>query len=449
MASNKRLRPISKLRAEIPGLLSSKWGRLTVRGWLEVIGILAAIGCIGAILFVKRDIVEYLPGHTFSVRDPEFFGSAHAAADPFPVSGNRITLLHNGNGIFPEMLKAIRSAEKTVNFEAFILHSGSVGTKFIDAFCERARAGVEVRIIVDGVGSGLSLDNSDVSKLEQAGCKFAYFHPTKALRLDRINRRTHRRILVVDGSTGFTGGAGFADEWDGNGDGPKHWREVHAKIEGPLVAKLQSAFQQHWLRATNEILGGAYHFPSLKPEGDLKAQVVASTSFSVAALPLVQAISIAAAEKSIFIVNPYCTPTDEQVALLDAAVKRGVDVRLLLPGVHNDMPMTKTAGRTSYGKLLQSGVKIFEYQPTMIHAKTMVIDGMFSVFGTSNLDARSSQINEEIDVTVYDEAFARQMEKVFEEDIKKARPYLLEDFKKRSIWSRFTEWIVIPFRSQL
>jgi cardiolipin synthase len=440
---------MSKSRQSHSPRLEQKWGRLTLRGWLEVLGIIAAVACIFAILVVRREKVEYEPSHTISVHDPAFFGSAHSSTDPIPVEGNKITLLHNGDGIFPPMLDAINAAQKTVNFEAFILHTGEVGSWFIDALTGRAQAGVEVRVLLDGVGSGTSLKGADVERLKNAGCKFAYYHPTRALRIDRINRRTHRRVLVVDGKVGFTGGAGFGDEWRGNGDAPDNWREVHAKIEGPLVAKLQGAFQQHWISATKEILGGPGHFPVLEAAGSLKAQVVSSTEFSVAPLPLVQAVAIAAAEKSILITNPYCTPSDDQVRLLTAAVKRGVDVRLLIPGKHNDQPATKAAGRAGYGDLLKGGVKVFEFGPSMIHSKTMVFDGLFSIFGTSNLDARSSLINEEIDITVYDEGFGKEMERVFNEDLKKSRPYTLEEFEKRSLWSRCTEWVTSLFSSQL
>jgi cardiolipin synthase len=303
--------------------------------------------------------------------------------------------------------------------------------------------------MLDGVGSGSALDGKDVARLEQGGCKFAYYHPTRALRLDRLNRRSHRRVLVVDGKVGFTGGIGFADDWQGNADAVDHWREVHAKIEGPMVAKLQAAFQQHWLLETNEVLASPDHFPPLEPAGTLIAQVTNSTEFSVAALPLIQAVAIASAQKSISITNPYCTPTEDQVYLLTEAVKRGVDVRMLLPGKHNDQPWTKAAGRDSYGDLLEGGVKIFEYTPTMIHSKTMVMDGMFSMFGTSNLDARSATINEEIDVSVLDADFGKEMDRIFERDLENSRPYTLEDFKQRTWWERFSEWIVLPFHSQL
>ena len=203
------------------------------------------------------------------------------------------------------------------------------------------------------------------------------------------------------------------------------------------------------MKTFGESLSGAAQFPHLADAGELKAQLIASHSFSMAPIPLLQATAFAAAEKRIWITNPYCTPTDDQVDLLVKAVQRGVDVRLLLPGVNNDQPLTKSAGRAAYGRMLEGGVKIFEYQPTMIHTKTMVVDSLFSMLGSSNLDPRSSEINEELDVVVYDEKFSRQMETVFEKDLREAREYSLQDFKNRSWWERTTEWLMLPFRSQL
>ena len=305
-----------------------------------------------------------------------------------------------------------------------------------------------MRILLDGIGSGWRLNNSDVREMKKAGCKFSYYHPTHSLRVDRTNRRTHRRVLVVDGKIGFTGAVGFDKDWSGHAQDKDHWRDAQIKVEGPLVAKLQAAFQEHWSKTFGEALTGAGQFPDLTAAGDLKAQVVLSRSFSMAPVPLVQAVGFTAAAKRILITNAYCTPTDDQVEQLVKAVKRNVDVRLLLPGPNNDQPLTKSAGRAAYGKMLEGGVKIFEYQPTMLHEKSMVIDGLFSMFGSSNLDARSSEINEELDVVVYDEKFGREMESSFEKDLQLAREYTLEDFKRRSLWERSTEWLMIPFRSQ-
>ena len=422
---------------------------LRIRTWLLIfLGIAIGTTCFG-IFFVRRQVAEYRPPHTFNVSAPEFFASAHALGDPLPIDGNKIELLQNGDAYFPAMLEAIRHARSSVNFEAYILSSDGTGRQFEEALKERARSGVHVRVILDGVGSGWNLDNSEVEALKAAGCEFAYYHPTHSWRVDRVNRRTHRRVLVIDGALGFVGSPGFSDEWKGNAETPEHWRDLQARVEGPLVAKLQGAFQQHWFNMTKQILSGVDQFPELSAAGKLKGQMTASHSYSFAAVPLIQAVAIAAAEHQISITNPYCAPSADQVALLVEAAARGVSVRLLVPGEHNDQPLTKSVGRHAYGKLLRGGVQIYEYQPTMIHQKTLVVDSLFGMFGTTNLDARSSQLNEEIDITVYDAGFGKEMEEIFENDLKKARPYTLEEYEQRSWWERLKETVMIPFRSQL
>jgi cardiolipin synthase len=255
--------------------------------------------------------------------------------------------------------------------------------------------------------------------------------------------------LVVDGKVGFTGAVGFAEKWSGHAQDKDHWRDAQIRIEGPLVATLQTAFQEHWVKTFGEALTGGGQFPALDSAGHLKGQVVTSRSFSMAPVPLAEAVAFTAATKRIWITNAYCTPTSDQVEQLVKAKKRDVDVRILLPGPNNDQPLTKSAGRAAYGKMLEGGVKIFEYQPTMIHQKSLVVDGVFSMFGSSNLDARSSEINEELDVVVYDQKFGREMEAVFETDLAQAREYTLQQFKNRSVWERTTEWLMLPFRSQL
>jgi cardiolipin synthase len=429
--------------------LNDRLWRLAIGEWIALTLSFLGIVLLFCLFFLRRHTLDYHFDHAFSVHDPEFIGSALALANPVLVPGNKIQLLNNGDEYFPAMLKAIRGAHKTVNFEAFILYSDETGEQFRDALCERAQHGVEVRVLVDGIGSGWRLNNSDVRMMKKAGCKFAYYHPTHSWRVDRTNRRSHRRILVIDGVIGFTGGVGFADKWSGHAQDKLHWRDVHLCLEGPLVAQLQAAFQEHWSKTASEVLTGAGQFPPLRSSGELHGQIVTSRSFSMAPIPLVQAVGFTAAEKRIWITNSYCTPTDDQVEQLVKAVKRGVDVRLLLPGPNNDQPMTKSAGRAAYGQMLVGGVKIFEYQPTMIHEKSMVIDGSFSMVGSSNFDARSSEINEELDVVVYDPQFGHEMESIFENDLKQSREYTLEQFNKRSLWERTTEWVMLPFRSQL
>jgi cardiolipin synthase len=409
----------------------------------SLFAVLIAAATFG-LVFLKRAVVDYRTDHDFSVRDPAFFGSAHALADPPPLEGNAVKLLQNGDEIFPALLEAIHSAKASVNFEAYLFSSDEIGNRFRDALCERAQAGVRVRVLLDGVGSGTNFSNAEEDTFRRAGCTFAYYHPTRSWRVDKMDRRTHRRILVVDGKVGFTGSVGFAKQWAGHAESPEHWRDVHVRLEGPIVSKLQGAFQQHWVRATGETISGAGEFPTLPPAGRLRTQLIASHSFSVSPTSLVQAVAFASAEKTIFITNSYCAPSANQVALLTKAAARGVDVRILVPGPHNDQPMTKSAGRRAYGKLLEGGVKIFDYEPTMIHAKTIVVDGLFSMLGSSNFDSRSAQINEELDITVYDEGFGAEMDAVFKKDLQSSKPYTLEDFKKRSAWERFTEWLVTP-----
>jgi cardiolipin synthase len=428
--------------------LHKEWKHLRIRTWLLLLVLMIVGGLVFGFFFTRREVVKYRPEHTFNVSAPEFFGSAHALGDPLPIDGNKVEFLQNGDQIFPAMLGAIRGAKSSVNFEAYIFESDGTGRQFQEAFKERARAGVTVRVILDGVGSSTKLKNSDVDALKKAGCQFAYYHPTQAWRVDKLNRRCHRRVLVVDGRIGFTGGVGFNDSWSGHAESPDHWRDTHVRIEGPLVAKLQGAFQQHWMKETKLALTGV-EFPELPPAGKLKAQMTATHSYSIAAIPLTHAVAIAAAERRISITNPYCSPTKDQIALLVAAAKRGVDVRLLVPGDNNDQPASAAAGRNSYGDLLRGGVKIYEYQPTMIHQKTLVVDSLFGIIGTSNLDARSARLNEEVDITVYDEGFGRQMEEIFDTDLKQAKPYTLQQFESRGLWERACETVVAPFRSQM
>ncbi|MEO6870860.1 MAG: phospholipase D-like domain-containing protein, partial [Chthoniobacterales bacterium] len=388
----------------------AKWWELELAEWLAFSLAILGIIAVFCVFFIRRHVLEYHLEHTFAVSDPEFFGSALALADPAPLAGNKLDILENGDSYFPAMLAAIHGAQKTVNFEAYIVYSDEIGRAFRDALCARARAGVQVRVLLDGVGSGSKLDNSDVRMLKKAGCKFSYYHPLRSWRIDRTNRRSHRRDIVIDGKIGFTGAVGFAKEWSGHAQDPKHWRDLMVRVEGPLVAELQSAFEAHWIKTYGETLSGADQFPAHPPAGEIHGQTIASHSFSMAPVPLAQAVAFAAATKRIWITNAYVTPTDDQVELLVNAVKRGVDVKLILPGKNDDQPLTKSAGRGAYGKMLEGGVKIFEYQPTMIHTKSMVIDGQFALVGSSNFDARSAEINEELDLAVDDQDFGRRME---------------------------------------
>jgi cardiolipin synthase len=394
--------------------------------------------------------IRYAVPHGFGVRDATFLPSAHALSDPAPVAGNRVEILENGVEIFPAMLAAIASARKTINFESYIVWSGEIASRFRDALAERARAGVRVRLIFDGVGSGRRLDNDDVERLRRAGCLITFYHPLRPWMLDAINNRTHRRILVVDGRVGFTGGVGIADDWKGDARNAGEWRETMVRIEGPVVAQLQAAFQENWSETRGEALTGSDHFPRLERAGDALALVVRSSARATSSeTKLLYAVAIAAARERIFLSNSYFLPDSELVALFVAAARRGVDVKIIVPGEINDIPATKAAGRSSFGELLRGGVKIYEYQPTMFHSKTMVADGIFSTIGSTNFDNRSFRLNDEINLSVYEEAFARRLEESFARDLAGSKPYTYAEWSRRPLIERLSEWALLPFRSQL
>jgi cardiolipin synthase len=384
------------------------------------------------------------------VRDPAFLPSAHALANPSPVRGNRIDLLENGDRMFPAMLGAIAAAKETVNLETYIFWSGEVASRFRDAMTAAARRGVEVRILVDGVGSGRKFSGADRDALRAAGCRLSFYHPVRPWMLDRFNNRTHRRVLVVDGRIGFTGGAGIADVWLGDADAPDHWRDTQVRVEGPVVSELQSAFQENWAEAEGEALLGERFYPRLSASGPAQAQVLASSGRSgTSPVKLLYAVAIAAANERILLANSYFVPDGDAVKLLSDAARRGVQVEVLVPGRVNDVPMTKAAGKAGFGDLLRAGVKLYEYGPTMLHNKTMVVDGLFATIGSTNFDNRSFRLNDEINLTVYDADFASRLEESFRRDLARSRPYTLADWSRRSLRERAFEWVVAPFRSEL
>ena len=396
----------------------------------------------------KQTVYE-LP-HGFTVADPTFLPSA--LPGPTMTAGNRLELLENGDAVFPAMLAAIASAQKTVNFEAYIFWSGEVGSRFRDAFAERAAHGVAVRVLLDAVGSSRgSLKPSDVETMRRAGCHVEFFHSTKPWMLWVVNHRNHRRVLVVDGTVGFTGGVGFADQWRGDADSRGHWRDTQVRVEGPAVRGLQRAFQENWSETTGEPLVGAEFFPALPQVGSTSVAVVPSSPLAaMSGAGRVYAISLAAAVKEIWIANSYFLRNETTSGLLIAAVERGVDVRVMIPSdAQDDVPATKAAGRSSFGPLLEGGVKFFEYQPTMFHLKTMVVDGIFSTVGWANFDDRLFHLNEEINLFAYDAAFAALTKERYLRDQSRCRPYTTAMWKARSLKKRLTEWLVGPFRSEL
>ncbi len=425
-------------------------------GRLALLAIVLASGAAGYTLAVgiaragapKRTVYE-LP-HDFRLGEPTFLASALPGAALSP--GNRLDLLENGDAIFPSMLAAISSASKTVNFEAYIFWSDGVGSRFRDALAERAAHGVEVRVLLDAIGSpGGQMKAGDVDLLRRAGCRVEFFHSTKPWMAWVFNHRNHRRVLVVDGAVGFTGGVGFADPWQGDADSKEHWRDTQVRLQGPAVRGLQRAFQENWSEVTGEALVGDQFFPGLPAAGTASAVVVPSSPLApMSGAERVYAISLAASGKELWIANSYFLPDEASTGLLVAAVRRGVDVRVIVPSdEQSDVPATKAAGRAALGPLLAGGVKVFEYQPTMYHLKTMVVDGVFSTVGSANFDDRSFHLNEEVNLFVYDAAFAGRMRESFLRDQSRCRPYTFAIWKERSLRKRVTEWFLTPFRSEL
>ncbi len=416
-----------------------------------VVALAIAVALMGAMSLLSRPKqVHYLLPHRFSVQDDAFLPSAHALAEPSMLSGNRVRLLINGQEIFPAMLAAISRAQRSVNLESYIFWSGAVGTRFRDALIDRARHGVQVRLILDSVGSKSKLKDPDIAALRQAGCFLEIYHPLHPWNLNSFDNRTHRRILVVDGKIGFTGGAGIADEWLGNADAKDHWRDTQVQVEGPVVAQLQATFLENWSEVRGEALLGEDFYPRLETAGDSRSQVIHSTSRAPSsATKLLYAVSIASASQRLYLSNSYFLPDKETSAALVNAARRGVDVEVIVPGEVNDVPATKAGGRTAFGDLLRGGVRIFEYQPTMFHPKTMVVDGVFSTIGSTNFDNRSFRKNDEINLTIADPAVALRMEEVFRNDLTHSRPYTYQDYERRSMKDRIFEWAVLPFRAEL
>jgi cardiolipin synthase len=331
---------------------------------------------------------------------------------------------------------------------------GALAHEVAEAFAERCRAGVAAHILLDQYGSS-KVPSDIVDTMKEAGCHVEYFRRVKAegiifpWKLLRYNYRSHRRILVIDGRVGFTGGFGINEAWTGNGRTPEHWRDTNARIEGPVVKYLQAGFAEDWLETTGVAIGGEPYFPRLEPHGDVPAQIVKSSptggSFQSYMLFL---LSISSAKKSILITNPYFIPDKVMTEALVKAVARGVRVAVLTPA-KIDSQLTYTVSRSHYGPLLLGGVQIFEYQVCLLHAKTMVVDGVWGTIGSTNFDNRSFALNQELNLTFYDHTVATRLEEIFHEDLKYAKQMSYKEWKSRGLYERFVDLIAFPVKDQL
>lgn len=393
--------------------------------------------------------------HLYRTEDPAFIRSFGSLLGPAIVDGNRITTLRNGDEIFPAMLDAIRSAEHSITLETYIYWDGAIGDEFRDALSERARAGIKVHVVIDWVGLG-RLNDDLVEQLREAGVEvqlynpLPWYNPLLWWKAADINNRTHRKLMVVDGRIGFTGGAGIADEWRGDARNPNEWRDTHFKIEGPVVLQLQSAFVDNWLEGGGELLHGDDYFPEPVKAGSALAQAFKSApSEATANAELMHHMALAAAARSIKISSSYFVPNEGTIATLLEAAKRGVNVEIILPGEHEDQKIVGSASRALWEELLESGVKIYRYEPTMFHCKVLVIDDYFVSVGSSNIDNRSFRINDEANLNVFDREFAAAQTAIFEEDKKSSREITLADWNERGPLERVSESSALILRPEL
>ncbi len=371
--------------------------------------------------------------HGLKVGSPEFLDTMVGAAGVPFAPGNRLELLNNGDRFYPSMLSAVQNAEHSITIEAYIYWSGEIGMTFARALAERASKGVKVKILLDAVGSS-SVGNDILGILRDGGCHVAWYNPIRWNKLRRLNNRTHRKSLIIDGRIGFTGGAGIADHWTGDAQDAQHWRDLQIRMEGPAVQPLQTGFAQNWLEATGELVTGHDFYPALVPVGKVALQtVMSSPETGASTVRVMYCLAISAACHSIEIANPYFVPDHLAIDLFRDAVKRGVRVRVMVAGARNDAVTARLNSIRLYGALLEAGVELLEYNRTMMHHKTMVVDGLWATVGTTNFDNRSFAHNEENNICLCDEAFSHQLNEMFAADVKACEPVNLETWRSRPL----------------
>ena len=409
---------------------------------------LAVVFVVRNVSIGERHITKRLE-RLYSLDDPQFARSMSVLLGPPIVGGSLVQTLVNGVEIFPAMLTAIRRAQLSITFETYIYWSGSIGQEFAQALSDRARAGVAVHVLLDWIGS-LKMDDRLLQEMKDAGVEVARFHKPHWWRMAWLNNRTHRKLLVVDGAVGFTGGVGIADQWRGNAEDSEHWRDTHFRIEGPVVAQVQAAFMDNWIKSSGNVLHGDRYFPELQSRGVQSAQMFTSSpTGGTDSMLLMYLMAITAAQRSIHLANAYFVPDDLAIKALVAASRRGVQVRIITPGPVIDSEIVRSASRANWGELLQANVQIAEYQPTMFHVKSMVVDELLVSVGSTNFDNRSFRINDEANLNVFDAALALRQIEIFDEDWKRAKPVTFEMWQQRPLREKMTERITSLLRSQL
>ena len=404
---------------------------------------------IGANLATAEKRLLYRPRRLYTSDDPDFRRALGILLGPPLVPGNHVTTLINGDRIFPAMLTAIREARVSIAFETFVFRD-QIGCEFCTALSDAARRGVNVCILLDWLGSR-GMDAKLLEATREAGCDVQLYHPPTWFHLGRLNNRTHRKVLVVDGVLGFTGGVGMGNEWLGDGQDEAHWRESHYRVEGPVVAQMQAVFVDNWIKATGKVLHGPKFFPpTYANAGDMEAQMFGSSPVGGSeSMHLMLLLALTAAQKSIDIENAYFVPDKLTIEALVAAARRGVRVRIVVPGKYTDARVGRWAAHGLYGELLDAGVELYEYQPTMIHCKVLVVDGTWTSVGSANFDDRSFRLNDEANLNVFSTELAAEQIRYIDADIAQSKRMVLGRWQRRSSLRRVYESLALLLRSQL
>lgn len=411
---------------------------------LTVFGMIVAVNLMG-----NEKKIEQRIERLYSLDDPRFLHELGVLLGPPFVSGNRHKVLLNGDEIFPAMLGAIRAAKTSITFETYIYWAGDIGQEFAEALSERARNGVKVHVLLDWVGSA-KVDKDLIEKMTAAGVQIRKFHPPHWSHLGRLNNRTHRKILVADGRIAFTGGIGIAPKWTGRAQDPEHWRDTHFEVRGPVVAQIQAVFLDNWIKVTGDVLHGPDYFPLLEPAGTTLSQMFSSSpNGGSESMRLMYLFAITAASRSIDLSASYFVPDELTARTLLEAMKRGVKVRIVVPGEHTDSETVRHASRATWGPLLAAGAVIAEYRPTMYHCKVMIVDGLLASVGSTNFDNRSFRLNDEATLNIMDADFAKQQIAIFEADLNQSRQITFDEWNQRPLREKIGERLASLIGSQL
>ncbi|HEY0961487.1 MAG TPA: phospholipase D-like domain-containing protein [Pseudomonadales bacterium] len=410
------------------------WGLALIIAIVVAFAGLLLANFVGGEKKITRDIRRH-----YGLEEVRFLDELGLLLGPPFVQGNRIRTLLNGDEIFPAMLAAIRGAHTSITFETYIYWAGDIGRDFAESLAERARAGVKVHVLLDWVGSA-KMDSTLLTLMTDAGVKVVKFHPPSWSKLGRMNNRTHRKLLIVDGRIGFTGGVGIAPEWTGHAQDPQHWRDSHYQVEGPVVAQMQSVFIDNWVKVTGGVLLGPDYFPTLEPVSSSLAQMFSSSPTGGSeSMQLMYLMAVTAASHSIDLSAAYFVPDSLTRDALMAAMERGVKLRIVVPGARIDAKSVRRASRAMWGPLLEAGAVIAEYQPTMYHCKVMIVDGLLVSVGSTNFDNRSFRLNDEATLNVVDRDFAALQTAIFENDLAHAKKMTYAAWRKRPLQEKLIE----------